>query len=53
MRQKIKQQAELLGFEITDGDIEQIIEKHFHALVAYGNDVKSVRSVIKNYFAES
>lgn len=51
MQKEIRRQAELLGFEITNWDIEQIKEKYFHVLVAYGDRTKTIRSVIKKYFA--
>lgn len=52
MQKTRREQAELLGFEITDWDIEQIKEKYFHVLVAYGERTKTIRSVVKKYFAK-
>lgn len=51
MQKIIREQAEFLGFEITDWDIEQIKKRYFHVLVAYGDNIKSISSAIKKYFA--
>jgi hypothetical protein len=49
MKQIIRQQAEYLGYEITNWDVEQIIDKNFHAIAS--QDIRWIRSVIKSYFA--
>lgn len=51
MQKTIREQAELLRFEIIDWDIKQIEERYFHVLVAYGDNIKSIRSVVKKHFA--
>lgn len=48
MNETIREQAELLGFQITNWDIEQIKDKYFHLVVT--QKISNIRSAIKVYF---
>lgn len=51
MRTIIRQQAELLGFEVTDDDLDAIIEKYFFSLHRNGEPyIPGVRGALRRYF---
>lgn len=53
METVIRQQGEYLGYEVSNWDIQQIKEKYFHVLIAYGSRVSTIRSVLRKHYASN
>ena len=48
MRAEIREMAESLGYEISDFDIDQIIDRYHHIIVA--NKAAQIKNAVRWYF---
>ncbi len=51
IKAKIAEQAIFLGYELAEEDINIIKQKYFHLLVNKPDNIRQIRSILKDYFS--